>query len=164
MIEIRKADRGDVKALKELAQSLVPDSFKGVLNTSQVDFMIDRYYSQEALQDAIDEGMVYFIASVEGYDCGYVSVIKHGPDLFLMQKIFIDTTKFNLGIGTMLLNAVFDYVKKEHPGKCAIELIINKHNPGLEFYEKHGMVKVRDKGLDMGDFYINEEVLSITLN
>ena len=48
MIEIRKADRGDVKALKDLAESLVPDSFKGVLNTSQVDFMLDRYYSQEA--------------------------------------------------------------------------------------------------------------------
>lgn len=46
----------------------------------------------------------------------------------------------------------------------SIELLINKHNPGLDFYVKQGMEKVRDTGLDMGDFFINEEVYSMKIN
>lgn len=63
MISIRKADFSDVKVLKQLADVLVPNTFKSVLNTSQIDFMLDKYYSQEALQDAINSGKVYFIAN-----------------------------------------------------------------------------------------------------
>ena len=48
MISIRKADFSDVKVLKQLADVLVPNTFKSVLNTSQIDFMLDKYYSQEA--------------------------------------------------------------------------------------------------------------------
>ena len=46
MIKIRKATFQDIATLKELALNLVPNSFKGVLNTSQIHFMLDKYYSQ----------------------------------------------------------------------------------------------------------------------
>ena len=33
----------------------------------------------------------------------------------------------------------------------------------VNFYIHKGMVKVRDTGFDMGDFFINEEVLSLEI-
>lgn len=164
MISIRKADFSDVKVLKQLADVLVPNTFKCVLNTSQIDFMLDKHYSQEALQDAINSGKVYFIANLDGEDTAAVSVIQHGPDLFLMQKIYVEIKNQGKGVGTALFNHVVEYVKENHPKPCTIELLINKHNPGLDFYVKQGMEKVRDTGLDMGDFFINEEVYSMKVN
>ena len=55
------------------------------------------------------------------------------------------------------------YVKEIHQGPCTLELLINQHNPGMNFYIHKGMVKVRDTGFDMGDFFINEEVLSLEI-
>lgn len=164
MIKIRKADHSDIETIKDLALSLIPNSFKGVLNTSQIDYMLDTFYSQQALQDALDAGKEYFIANYDGVDVGVVSVIKHGPDLYLMQKIYVEPKVQGKGVGTALFNQLIDYVAKIQDGPCTIELLINKHNPGLAFYTKRGMVKVRDTGLDMGDFFINEEVYSLDVN
>ena len=102
MIKIRKATFQDIATLKELALNLVPNSFKGVLNTSQIDFMLDKYYSQQALQDALNQGKEYFIATLDGEDVGVVSVIEHGPDLFLMQKIYVQSNAQGKGVGTKL--------------------------------------------------------------
>ena len=164
MIKIRKATFQDIATLKELALNLVPNSYKGVLNTSQIDFMLDKYYSQQALQDALNQGKEYFIATLDGEDVGVVSVIEHGPDLFLMQKIYVQSNAQGKGVGTKLFEHLVEYVQQKHPGECTIELLINKHNPGLEFYTKRGMQKIRDTGLDMGDFFINEEVYSLKVN
>lgn len=162
MISVRKADYEDVKVLKKLADELVPSSFKGVLNTTQIDHMLDKFFTQEALQDALNAGKDYFIASLDGEDLGVVSVIKHGPNLFLMQKIYVSQKALGKGIGTALFEEVKQYVKQQQT-PCTIELPINQHNPGLPFYVKQGMKKIRDAGIDMGDFFINEEVYSINV-
>ena len=163
MITVRKADHKDLAALKKLADDLVPSSFRGVLNTSQIDFMLDKLYSQEALLDDIDSGTEYFIASLDGEDLGVASLIKHGPSLFLMQKIYVNENALGKGIGTALFCKIQEYARsKVLP--CTIEMVINSHNPGLNFYIKNGMKKVRDTGLDMGDFFINEEVYSLELH
>lgn len=162
MISVRKAKYEDVKILKKLADELVPSSFKGVLNTTQIDHMLDKFYTQEALQDALESGKEYFIANKDGEDLGVVSIIKHGPNLFLMQKIYVSEKALGKGIGSALFNEVKQYVKQQQ-SSCTIELPINQHNPGLPFYVKHGMKKVRDAGIDMGDFFINEEVYSINI-
>ena len=60
--------------------------------------------------------------------------------------------------GSDQIDTEFTYVREDN-GQ-----IINAHNPGLDFYKNKGMQKVRDTGLDMGDFFINEEVYSLELN
>ena len=157
MITVRKATSEDVGVLQKLASELVPSSFKGVLTTAQIDFMLDKLYSQQALSDAIGAGTDYFIATYNG------SVIQQGPNLFLMQKIYVNEHFIGKGIGTALFTKVKEYVRSKIL-PCTIELIINAHNPGLDFYKNKGMQKVRDTGLDMGDFFINEEVYSLELN
>ena len=163
MIKIRKARPEDLSILNNLAEKLIPNQFKSVLNTAQIDFMLDKFYSQKALQDAINSGKDYFIASYNGEDTAVASVIQQGPDLFLMQKLYVEGKNQGKGIGTTLFNHILNYVKEKHPTPCTVELLINKHNPGLDFYIKRGMKKIRDTGLDMGDFFINEEVYSIQI-
>ena len=86
MIEIRKATGEDILVLRKLAKKIVPDSFKSTLNTSQIDYMLDKFYSQKALTDAFDKGQIYFIANFDGEDTGLISFIEQGPNLYLMQK------------------------------------------------------------------------------
>ncbi len=163
MVTVRIATSSDIKILKDLANELVPASFKGVLTTQQIDMMLDKLYSQQALQDALDAGKDYFIASIDGRDVGVVSIIRQGPSLFLMQKIYMYKECVGQGVGTALLTKVKEFVRSKVT-PATVELIINAHNPELGFYIKNGLTKVRDTGLDMDDFYISEEVYSMTIN
>ena len=86
MIEIRQAKAQDIAILEGLAQKLVPDTFQSALNTTQIDYMLEKYYSQKALQNAIDAGKIYFIANYDGEDTATTSLIQQGPDLFLMKS------------------------------------------------------------------------------
>ena len=163
MISIRKANHEDIADLKKLVDKLVPNNFNGFLNTSQIDYMIEKLYTQKALLDALDSGTDYFVATCYGVDCGVVSVLKHGPNLFLMHKIYVDEGYYGKGVGTALLHRIKEYVSsKVLP--CTIELVINSHNPSREFYLKNGFVKVRDTELDLEEFIISEEVFSLELN
>ena len=163
MIEIRQAKAQDIAILEGLAQKLVPDTFQSALNTTQIDYMLEKYYSQKALQNAIDAGKIYFMANYDGEDTATTSLIQQGPDLFLMKKLYVEQKNLGKGIGSALFNHVINYVKEIHQGPCTLELLINQHNPGMNFYIHKGMVKVRDTGFDMGDFFINEEVLSLEI-
>lgn len=161
MIQIRKASGEDILILRELANKIVPDTFKSTLNTSQIDYLLDKFYSQKALTDAFDKGQIYFIANFDGEDTGLISFIEQGPNLYLMQKIYVEIKNQNKGIGTALLEHIKKYILKKDKSDFTLELIINRHNPGLDFYKKRGFIKIRDQGLDMEDFYINEEIYSL---
>ena len=161
MIQIRKASGEDILILRELANKIVPDTFKSTLNTSQIDYLLDKFYSQKALTDAFDKGQIYFIANFDGEDTGLISFIEQGPNLYLMQKIYVEIKNQNKGIGTALLEHIKEYILGKDKSDFTLELIINRHNPGLDFYKKRGFIKIRDQGLDMEDFYINEEIYSL---
>lgn len=161
MIQIRKASGEDILILRELANKIVPDTFKSTLNTSQTDYLLDKFYSQKALTDSFDKGQIYFIANFDGEDTGLISFIEQGPNLYLMQKIYVEIKNQNKGIGTALLEHIKKYILEKDKSDFTLELIINRHNPGLDFYKKRGFIKIRDQGLDMEDFYINEEIYSL---
>lgn len=161
MIQIRKASGEDILILRELANKIVPDTFKSTLNTSQIDYLLDKFYSQKALTDAFDKGQIHFIANFDGEDTGLISFIEQGPNLYLMQKIYVEIKNQNKGIGTALLEHIKKYILEKDKSDFTLELIINRHNPGLDFYKKRGFIKIRDQGLDMEDFYINEEIYSL---
>ena len=163
MIEIRKATGEDILVLRKLANKIIPDAFKSTLNTSQIDYMLDKFYSQKALTDAFDKGQIFFIANCDGEDTGLISFIEQGPNLYLMQKIYVEIKNQNKGIGSALLEKVKNYILKKDNSDFTLELIINRHNPGLSFYKNRGFIKVRDQGLDMEEFYINEEIYSLVV-
>ena len=89
MPTLRQAAKDDITLIHELACQAFPATYRDLLSREQIDFMMDWMYSPANLEKQMEEGHVYFIASHEGKDCGYLSVQPEGPGVFHLQKIYV---------------------------------------------------------------------------
>lgn len=163
-IEIRKATYADLNNIQELSEEVLPNAFHGVLTTEQIDYMLDRLYSQEALRyDIKSEDHIAYVATIDGVDCAYACLIKQGPDLYFMPKIYVDNRQMRKGIGTKLFNTMIENIKESHPTPLTIEVKVNHYNRARKFYEKLGFRVTREDMTSLNEAVIAEEVWSKTI-
>ena len=72
-----------------MASIVFPATYKEIISTEQLDFMMDWMYSHENIRKQMEEeGHVYFIAYKGDEPCGYVSV-QPQEDLYFIYKRFM---------------------------------------------------------------------------
>ncbi len=161
-IKIRKATTSDIAYVQDLSEEVLPNAFHGVLTTEQIDYMLDRLYSQEALSAEIsDADKKSYVASIDGHDAGYACIIRQGPDLFFLPKIYVDNREQNKGIGSSLFKHILQELKSKHPDPLTIEVKINRHNRARHFYKSLGFTLDREVTTDLEDCNISQEVWSL---
>ena len=150
MPTLRQAAKDDITLIHELACQAFPATYRDLLSREQIDFMMDWMYSPANLEKQMEEGHVYFIASHEGKDCGYLSVQPEGPGVFHLQKIYVLPGFQGLHIGSFLFRHAISYIRSIHPEPCLMRLNVNRDNTrAVEFYQRMGM-----RTLERGDFHI----------
>ena len=140
MPTLRQAAKDDITLIHELACQAFPATYRDLLSREQIDFMMDWMYSPANLEKQMEEGHVYFIASHEGKDCGYLSVQPEGPGVFHLQKIYVLPGFQGLHIGSFLFRHAISYIRSIHPEPCLMRLNVNRDNTrAVEFYQRMGM-------------------------
>ena len=90
MFYIRKATTADIPLINHLAQQVFPETYKNILSSEQIAYMMDWMYSPESLRKQMEEeGHTYYIAYEECEAAGYVSIQPLEKDLFELQKIYV---------------------------------------------------------------------------
>lgn len=159
----RIANCDEIRIISDLTLKALPDDFSGILSSDEIDFMLERLYSQEILQNAKESGRIYIIAKIEGKDVGVGSFIQEGPDLFFMGKIHVLPEYRENGAGSAIFQAVCAEIKKLHPAPCKVELMANHSNTALDFYKKLGLKYERDEIFDLESFELSEQIYSIEI-
>lgn len=150
MPTLRQATKDDIMLIHELAQQAFPATYRDLLSPDQMEYMLDWMYSPASLLRQMEEGHVYFIASLEGERCGYLSVQPEGPGVFHLQKIYVLPGFQGQHIGSYLFRQAIHYIKSIHPAPCQMRLNVNRYNTrAVEFYNRMGM-----KEVERGDFHI----------
>lgn len=140
MPTLRQAAKDDITLIHELACQAFPATYRDLLSREQIDFMMDWMYSPANLEKQMEEGHVYFIASHEGKNCGYLSVQPEGPGVFHLQKIYVLPGFQGLHIGSFLFRHAISYIRSIHPEPCLMRLNVNRDNTrAVEFYQRMGM-------------------------
>ena len=98
----------------------------------------------------MEEGHVYFIASHEGKDCGYLSRPAGRPRRLPFAENLRSPGLPGLHIGSFLFRHAISYIRSIHPEPCLMRLNVNRDNTrAVEFYQRMGM-----RTLERGDFHI----------
>lgn len=165
MPTIRKATIEDCQLINELANIVFPATYKELLSTGQLDYMMDRMYSLENIRKQIEaDNHVYFIAYHEDEPCGYLSVQQEEQDVFHLHKIYVLPDFQGLNIGKFLFNYAILYIKELHPAPCLMELNVNRNNKALQFYEHLGMKKMREGDFHIGNgYYMNDYIMGMEI-
>lgn len=165
MYTIRKATPEDCGLIHDMASVVFPATYRKILSTEQLDFMMDWMYAHKnILKQMEEEGHVYFIAFKENEPCGYVSVQPQEKDIFHLQKIYVLPAFQGQHLGSFLFRHAVRYIKEIHPAPCLMELNVNRNNKALLFYERMGMKKLREGDFPIGNgYFMNDYIMGLEL-
>jgi len=113
MIEVKLAEREHIPIIRQLALVVFPHTYQFINTPGQVTYMLDRMYSEEALQEQMDCGHVFFLVYFNGDPYGYASVGKDfdASAVWKLYKIYILPESQKSGLGKALLETAELYVQ-----------------------------------------------------
>ena len=160
MIEIRKADLGDIPVIQQIAYRTWPHTFGAILSPSQIAYMLDWMYTTAALQEQMEkEGHLFFLA-IDGDDAvGFVGCQPNykGQATIKIHKLYILPNQQGKGVGRELLNKVTE-IAHEHQN-ITMSLNVNRNNNALHFYRKVGFEVVAKEDIDIGNGFLMEDFI-----
>ena len=158
MIEFSIAKtHADYTAIAELASIIWHEHYTPIIGVSQVEYMLDKFQSANAIQQQINKGYQYYSITYEENTVGYLAIKKEASKLFL-SKIYVSKTHRGLGIGKSAM--VFIEQKAIKESCTSIYLTVNKYNTNsIKAYEKTGFINTGAIVQDIGNGYVMDDFI-----
>lgn len=150
-------DDKEIVLLAELARVIWEDHYTPIIGEEQVEYMLEKFQSPNAIKKQIEGGYRYFIIYYAGDLAGYVGFCpdRDSRKLFL-SKFYILAKYRGLGLGRKAMSFVENSARETDMNK--IWLTVNKYNSNsIAVYEKMGFVKTSDIVQDIGRGYVMDD-------
>lgn len=160
LCEVRPAGIADIPAIRSLTAITWPPTYEAIIGEAQVAYMLDLFYSPEALARQMQsEGHFFGLALVDGEAVGFASFSEVEPAVCKLHKLYVLPTVQGRGVGRCLMDFVVEGVRRN--GGTRLILNVNRYNtPAIRFYERAGFGVLRDEDIDIGGgFFMNDHVL-----
>lgn len=155
-IIIKTAASQDASIIQMLAQEIWMQHYTPIIGKAQVDYMLDKFQSKDAVVDQISNGYIYYIAYDDSTPCGY-SGIKEENGVFL-SKLYVRQAHRGKGIGKALLTEILAYANLIKASR--IWLTCNKQNTNtLSVYQKLGFNVTDNRVSDIGNGFVMDDYI-----
>ncbi len=165
LIEIKKIDSRSAEALSSLAKSIYVHHYAHLWLVGGMDWYINEFaYPVSKIKSEIeDENCLHYIAYINNKPVGYLKINidaaieggdkKEGIEL---ERIYIDTKAVNKGLGTYLMNFVFD-IAKSYQKRYIFLKAMDTAQLAMQFYAKMGYELVGSFRLSDATFHLMKQ-------
>lgn len=159
MIEIKEALPNEFNIIQDIAYKTWPSTYGKILSNSQLEYMLDLFYSIEGLNKNVGIGHHFLIAKENETPLGFASYVHNYPEngVTKIPKIYILPEAQGKGIGKLLIEAIEMQARKNHSTK--VTLNVNRSNPAIGFYEKIGFVITGQEDIELEHGYLMEDYI-----
>ena len=148
----------------ELVYSLVPvaeeiwrEHYIPIIGEQQVEYMLEKFLSAEALVEQINSGYEYFLLSYDYTFAGFAGIKEEDGKLFL-SKLYLYNEFRGKGIASYMFQKFVEICKMRELDK--IWLTCNRHNTNsYEVYKHLGFVTVREEKADIGEGFVMDDFI-----
>ncbi|MFQ3174859.1 MAG: GNAT superfamily N-acetyltransferase [Flavobacterium sp.] len=158
MATITKATSSDYKTIQEIAYQTWPDTYGAILSKEQLDFMLDAFYSEAALNDnVVSKGHHFLLAKEDDIVLGFAS-FEHNyqeNNRTRIHKIYVLPQTQGKGIGNTLIGHIEKLAIENH--SAALSLNVNRLNKAYTFYQKKGFEVIEEVDIEIGHGYLMED-------
>lgn len=147
---LRLATESDIPLVSELARRIWLDYYPAIVSVEQIEFMLERMYSTDALSEQMRNGQMFYLPETEQGTIGYLSVSETDPGSYFMHKFYIDNGLRGKGIGQEVLRLL----KNILPAMQVLRLNVNRRNyQSINFYFKAGFIIESCMDIPIGNGY-----------
>jgi len=154
---IREIRADEVEIIRSLAHKIWPITFKEILSSAQIEYMLDWMYSKEKLVQQMNAGHQFFVFELENEPIGFLGVEKKylGTNSLRIHKIYVLPEIHGKGIGKKLIDFAEKLAVKNN---CStLNLNVNRFNNAVDFYKRLGFEVVKTEDIEIGNGYLMED-------
>ena len=152
---IKVAAKQHIEAVETLAREIWTEHYIPIIGREQVDYMLSRFQSAQAIEEQIANGCLYFLIQDAGESIGYISIQPKEQELFL-SKIYVRSSRRGKGYGRKAVRFAEELAKEK--GLARIVLTVNKKNTlAIKAYEAIGFQKVEALVQDIGKGFVMDD-------
>ncbi|MGB7528370.1 GNAT family N-acetyltransferase [Sphingobacterium cellulitidis] len=156
MIKIVKANKEDAELIQQLAHSIWYPTYQEILSKKQIDFMLERMYSVEAIQASMVLKSTFYLLIDDDEAVGFIG-IEPKQDLLRIEKIYLLPTTQGKGFGKLLIDFAAEEARKQ--GLSELELNVNRSNNAYHFYLKQGFRVVEEVDIPYYEFILDDYIM-----
>lgn len=156
MIKIVKANKEDAELIQQLAHSIWYPTYQEILSKKQIDFMLERMYSVEAIQASMVLKSTFYLLIDDDEAVGFIG-IEPKQDLLRIEKIYLLPSTQGKGFGKLLIDFAAEEARKQ--GLSELELNVNRSNNAYHFYLKQGFRVVEEVDIPYYEFILDDYIM-----
>lgn len=151
-----------IEIITALAEEIWNEHYSSILSQKQINYMLDKFQSFDAITGQIKEGYKYYLMQIDGHHAGYFS-FKEEKDYLFLSKIYIKSDFRGKGLARKVMGFIAENAQIENLNK--IRLTVNKNNPNsIQTYQKMGFRTIDSVINDIGEgFVMDDFVMEKTL-
>ncbi|TVZ59259.1 acetyltransferase (GNAT) family protein [Flavobacteriaceae bacterium MAR_2010_105] len=141
--------------IAQMANTIWREHYTSIIGNAQVDYMLEKFQSVEAIAEQIEGGYEYYTISYDGKQVGYLS-IRQEDDILFLSKIYILKPFRGKKIGQKAMQFIETRAKEL---ECSqLQLTVNKNNTNsILAYERLGFEKVETLVIDIGSGFVMDD-------
>ncbi len=141
--------------VETLAREIWAEHYTPIIGTEQVEYMLERFQSGQAILQQIKLGILYFLITADEELIGYIAVHPRSDELFL-SKIYVRSDQRGRGYGKKAVQFAETLAHARRLKK--IVLTVNKNNVGsIKAYEKMGFKNAGSLVQDIGNGFVMDD-------
>jgi GNAT superfamily N-acetyltransferase len=159
-IQILPASEEHLPALAELAGVIWRACYPGIISPAQIEFMLARMYSPDALREEIrSQNIRFYRLLVAGCFSGFASI---GPTdaagVMKLHKLYLLPELHGRGLGSRLLEHC--QIEARRLGSRRLILAVNKGNlRAIAAYERNGFIVQQAVTTDIGSGFVMDDFI-----
>lgn len=160
MVSIEKVtDDNELHEIAELAEKIWHEFFPVILSAEQIDYMVEKFQSYEAMKNQTEyQDYCYIAVRNDGELCGYIAVKPEKDERFFLSKLYLRSDMRGKGIASQMMRRVF--AEARSAGKKFVYLTVNKHNThAVEVYRRIGFETVDSVVTDIGNGFVMDDYI-----
>lgn len=157
-MKIIEAKIEHIPIVRAMASIAFPDTYKDILTSSQIEYMMNMMYGTEVLEKQLrNENYQFLLAKDNDEYLGYLAYeLNYSSDQETkIHKIYILPSAQGKGIGKLFIETIIPIVLEMN--NQALVLNVNRFNKAVGFYKNLGFDIAEDMDLDIGNGYIMED-------
>jgi len=140
-----------------LAQEIWTEHYTPIIGEKQIDYMLQRFQSEQAITAQLSEGYEYFLLSSEGKAAGYMAIFSDSKaGKTLLSKLYLRKTARGRGFGRELLRFAQAVCKER--GIRTLWLTVNKNNHhSIAWYQEAGFTNTGSIVQNIGGGFVMDD-------
>lgn len=151
------SSEADIRRLAKVAKQVWREANTSFCSEEQVEYMIAKCQSFEAISGQLINGYRYFVMEQDGEICAYMGVQPQGPTLFLSKFYVMRPYR-----GAGLFSAGLEVLKQLccDNDMCSIYLTVNRNNThAYKVYLHKGFKVIREEVTDIGFGFVMDDYI-----